>query len=113
MSWAEVKKINSNLSKSLDALINEKISNVISKIGFQFVNIYTGDGNPITISGINGFVWIGVAVDTGAYKVNGNTRVIAVNNKIPTLIPLASNETCKFTIYPNSYAYVYRFGGGS
>ena len=122
MSWAETKKINGNLSKSLDTLITEKMTDISDKIKLVYVDIYrtstTADFRVITISDIEGYAYV-YSNDAGSpvylqsfdpYTTNiavtgmsaGDTIVV-----IPTLIPLVKNKSYSF--FGNSYGRIVVF----
>ena len=135
MSWSEVSTINSDISTPLDKLINEKITNVISKFGLTYVNKYgiqkpqsNNDGS-VTISGISGFAFIAVKSSAGYNIIMRSSATNAATvagadtsggTGGTSLVPLSKNYATRFyadapvsgTSITVGWVYVYSFGGG-
>lgn len=135
MSWAEVKKINSDLSTSLDAridaktlkinssttkpldtLIGEKTTeiknSVNSKPNYTELNYYTRITNGGTVSGVSGWALVVQGSELSIY--NGSYYEIyaqAPNGyAISVCAPLAANKSYQCS---SGTAYIYSYGGGS
>lgn len=118
MSWAETKKINSNLSKSLDTLIGEKtteIKNSVSAKGVTFTDIVNSREMPTTesacytVSGISGYIIMASNASNSAWvwvgpkTFDGRQYMWATydGSKNPTVVvPIAKNY--EYNIYGNS-----------